>query len=371
MSNISKKFLAEAFEAYVNEGDIAKATRLFQHHWNAKAKECFALCEAEDEDFDMTELDSGFEEEIANDAGSDKDSKFEQLQIAVDELEDKFPAEETEEIQARFDELRNAIDERKLAEPDDELSSDDVTVIIEDLKADFEANGELSEEVQALFDEISSGLQGDEPEVDVADADETSDAEVSDEELVADDQVEECGTKGIAEADGDKEPENLGVDVEFDGATNEEETPDEKPVETSEDADGEDESDDLDIIYDAKTQAKELLAKLDELEANEKAEEGEASDEEAPVSEGFEKAKLPRNKLQNEEEGVKTQSMKFAAKSSVSLNNKMNVAKTNSAGESADKKVKVEQAPQGNGVKSWTKVAKPENNAKDAKSVLG
>ena len=38
MSNLNKKLLAEAFDAYVNEGDIAKATRLFQRHWDLSAK---------------------------------------------------------------------------------------------------------------------------------------------------------------------------------------------------------------------------------------------------------------------------------------------------------------------------------------------
>jgi hypothetical protein len=48
--NLERKLLAEAFEAYVNEGDLAKAQRLFQRHWNLTAKNQFALLEAEDED---------------------------------------------------------------------------------------------------------------------------------------------------------------------------------------------------------------------------------------------------------------------------------------------------------------------------------
>lgn len=361
MSNLSKKFLMEAFEAYVNEGDVAKATRLFQHHWNLKAKECYSLCEAEDETFDVDTPDN-FADEVAADVDSENDDKKQQLLIAVDELEDEFQGEESDEVAERFNELRNAIDESAMLDADDEPTTEDIAVIIEDLKADFEANGGISEKAQELFDEISASSQ----DADVADEEEAP-AEVDvDVEEPAETDVEECSK--VTEAD--EEPKSLDVDVDFEKPTDEAETSDETPVE-DEEPKGEDESDDLDIIYDAKEQAQELLAKLDELEANEKAEEGE--DEEAPatVEEGFEKAKLPRNKLTSEEEGVKTQSMKFGKASSVSLNNKMNVAKTNSAGESADKKVKVEQAPQGNGVKSWTKVAKPENKAKDAKSVLG
>ena len=162
MSNLNKKLLAEAFDAYVNEGDIAKATRLFQRHWDLSAKNQYALLESEDEEFEVTDMGDDFNQDVAAEAGSDEEQKFEQLQIAVDELEDKYPAEMTDEVQAKFDDLRNKIDELKLAGEDDEVSDEDATVIIEDLKADFEVAGEISEDVQALFDEISAGIQGEE-----------------------------------------------------------------------------------------------------------------------------------------------------------------------------------------------------------------
>ena len=138
MSNLNKKLLAEAFDAYVNEGDIAKATRLFQRHWDLSAKNQYALLESEDEEFEVTDMGDDFNQDVAAEAGSDEEQKFEQLQIAVDELEDKYPAEMTDEVQAKFDDLRNKIDELKLAGEDDEVSDEDATVIIEDLKADFE-----------------------------------------------------------------------------------------------------------------------------------------------------------------------------------------------------------------------------------------
>ena len=355
MSNLDKKLLSEAFNAYVSEGDITKATRLFQHHWNMKAKECFQLLESEDEDFEVTDMGDDFNQEIADEAGSDEEQKFEQLQISVDELEDKFPGEMTEEVQAKFDELRNKIDELKLADDDDEVTSEDAAVAIEDLKADFEMAGDLAEDVEALFDEISAGIQG----------------EKADEDIEADDEDEESAeaTEEPVEESAE-EPKDLDVDVEFneEEPTKEAEESEEAPVE------GEDESEDLDIIYDAKESAEELLAKLDELEANEKAEEGEdveapAEDEEA-VTEGFEKIKLPRNKLQNEEEGVKKEGMKFGKATTIPTRKGMGVSHTVSAGESADKKVKVEKT-ENKGVKSWTKVAKPANEAKPGKSVLG
>ena len=43
MSNLNKKLLAEAFDAFVNDGDTAKATRLFQRHWDLVAKNQFTL----------------------------------------------------------------------------------------------------------------------------------------------------------------------------------------------------------------------------------------------------------------------------------------------------------------------------------------
>ena len=362
MTNLNKKLLAEAFEAYVSEGDIAKAQRLFQHHWNLKAKECFALLESEDEDFEVTDMGDDFNQQVADEAGSDKEQKFEQLQISVDELEDKFPSEMTDEVQAKFDELRNKIDELKLADDEDEVSSEDAAVAIEDLKADFEMAGDLSDDVQALFDEISAGIQGGEAEeIDAADEDETVDADA---EEATEEPVEEA-------ADEEKPVENLDVDVEFDDAKEGEE-PAGKDVEAPK---GEDESEDLDIIYDAKESAEELLAKLDELEANEKSEEGEDVEAEPEedgdgLKEGWEKAKLPRNKLQNEEEGVKKEGMKFGKATTIPVRKGMGVSHTVSAGTSADKKPKVEKT-ENKGVKTWSKVAKPSNEAKPGKSVLG
>ena len=364
MSNLNKKLLAEAFDAYVNEGDIAKATRLFQRHWDLSAKNQYALLESEDEEFEVTDMGDDFNQDVAAEAGSDKEQKFEQLQIAVDELEDKYPAEMTDEVQAKFDDLRNKIDELKLAGEDDEVSDEDATVIIEDLKADFEVAGEISEDVQALFDEISAGIQGEEAdteEIDVADEDEED--EISDEEP-----VEEAAKEPVE----NEEETDLDIDFSEEEPTAEEgEESDEEPVEDE----GEDESEDLDIIYDAKAKVDELLAKLDELEANEKAEEGE--DVEAPaesdkeeVKEEWTKAKLPRNKLQNEEEGVKKEGMKFGKATSIPVRKGMGVSHTVSAGTSADKKVKVEKT-ENKGAKSWSKVAKPANDAKAGKSVLG
>lgn len=353
MSELNKKLLAEAFDAFVSENDIAKATRLFQRHWNLVAKNNFALLESEDEDFEVTDLGGDFNQEIVDDAGSDKEQKFEQLQIAVDELEDKYPTEMTEEVQAKFDELRNKIDEMKLAGEEDEVSDEDATVIIEDLKADFEVAGEISEEVEALFDEISAGLQGDEEfeEIDVED-------EEAEEDFGEEEDLEEAEDLGTSE-----EEDLEDVDVDFESEESEEEDLD---AEAEEDMEFDSEESGDDLVYDAKEKAEELLAKLEELEA---LEGGEDSEEDG-LNEGWEKAKLPRNKLQNEEEGVKKDGMKFAKPTSIPARKGMGTSSTVSAGISADKKVKVCKT-ENKGVKSWSKLSKPENKAKPGKSVLG
>ena len=221
--------------------------------------------------------------------------------------------------------------------------------------------GDVAEDVEALFNEISAGIQGGEAEeVDAADEEEGDVVDADAEE----EPVEEAA---------DEEPkaeEELDVDFSKEG-----EEPAGEDVEAPKAEEGEDESEDLDIIYDAKESAEELLAKLDELEANEKAEQGEdveapAEDEEEGLKEGWEKSKLPRNKLQNEEEGVKKDGMKFGKPGAISTRKGMGVSHSVSAGQSADKKPKVD-GYENKGVKSWSKVAKPANEAKDAKSVLG
>ena len=317
MNELNRKLLAECFDALYSDNDLAKAERLFRRQWNLAAKENFKLLESEDEDFQITDMGDDFNQSIADEAGSDDEQKFEQLQIAVDELEDKFPVEMTEEIQEKFDELRNKIDEIKLGAETDE----DAAVIIEDLKADFEVAGEMSEDVEALFDEISTGLQGD---------DSFEEIDVEDEEI--------------------EEPSEETKDEEIEEAVEEE------PSEETEDEE--------DLILDAKEKAEELLATLEELDAEEEP------SEEDDLTEGWEKAKLPRNKLQNEEEGVKKEGMKFGKAKTIPAGKGLGVSHTNSNGTSADKKVKVCKT-ENKGAKSWSKLAKPENSAKSGKSVLG
>lgn len=344
--NLEKKLLAEAFDAYVNENDLAKAQRLFQRHWNLQAKNEFALLEASDEDFEISELGSDFNDQVSDEIGSETEEKGKNLQTAVDELESKFPVEESDEVRAKFDELRNKIDEFNNASEEDEFDCEDCMVVIEDLKADFEANGEMGEDVADLFDEITTGVQGGETaEINVADEEEPA---------VEEPAVEEADN-GIKDVDVDfeaEEPAEEPVDAE---------EPAEEPVDAPK---AEDESEDLELVADGQEKLDELQDIFDKLEANESAE------EDKPVNEDWQKAKLPRNSLKSEEEGVKTASMKF--KKPINIDGKvgLGITSTNSQGKSAYVKPKVDSI-ENKGAKSWSKVAKPANTAKDGKSLIG
>lgn len=340
--NLEKKLLAEAFDAYVNEGDLAKAQRLFQRHWNLQAKNQFALLESEDEDFSVTNLGDEFNSEVSDEIGSDADEKSKNLDQAVQELEDNFPVEMTDDVRAKFDELRNKIDEYNNSTEEDGFDCEDCLVVIEDLKGDFEANGGLTDEVNDLFAEIETGIQGGEP---------TEEINVSDEEIADDDDdvVEEA----------DEKIEDIDIDYES-------EENDEEPIDApAEPAKAEDESEDLELVADGQEKLDELQDIFDKLEANESAEEGKEE-----VNEDWQKAKLPRNGLKSEEEGVKTQSMKF--KKPINIDGKvgLGISSADTKGKSAFVKPKVNKI-ENKGAKSWTKVAKPANTAKDGKSLLG
>lgn len=220
--NLDKKLLAEAFDAIVNDNDVAKATRLFKRHWDLAAKNSYALLEAADEDFEIADMGEDFNNEIADEIGSDAEEGFNQIQIAIDELEDKFPAEMSDDIRAKFDELRNIVDEMKLAEDgEDEGLAEDAAVALEDLKGEFEMAGEMSDEVNDLFDEISSGLQGDEVEdFEEVDVEDDADFEEEPEEM-----VEEA--EGSEEVDLEFEDESEEMNEEPEMARSEDEIVDE------------------------------------------------------------------------------------------------------------------------------------------------
>ena len=333
--NLEKKLLAEAFDAIVNDNDIAKATRLFKRHWDLTAKTQYSLLESEDSEFEVSDMGDDFNEEIAADAGSEKEEKLEQALIAIDELEEKYAGEASDEVQGKFDELRNIVDEMKLAE-DEEVSLEDAAVIIEDLKADFEVAGVMDEEVADLFDEVESAIQGetDVEEIDVAD--DESEFDAMDEEPVEEAEMPDVEFEEGEEAD--EEP----VEDEF---------ADEEPVE--EEADLEEIKDDVE----------DLLAKLEEM----------SEDSEETIEEGWSNIADPCKKMTSEEEGVnKKGTMNFGKLRGLTLDKKagLGTSASDSKGTSADKKAKV-QSIENKGAKSWHKVEKPANKPADGKSLMG
>ena len=347
--NLDKKLLAEAFDAIVNDNDVAKATRLFKRHWDLAARNSYALLESADEDFEITDMGDDFNNEIADEIGSDAEEGFNQVQLAIDELEDKFPAEMSDEVKAKFDDLRNIVDEMKLAEGDeDEGLAEDAAVALEDIKGEFEMAGDIDDEVSDLFDEISAGLQGDEALEDEVD--------VADEEEAAED-LDECGSTQVLEADeGLEADDDAGVDLEFEGEENEE-----APLE-DEEPKSEDE-----IKDEIKYTAEDLVALIDELEAAD----GEPSEE--GLEEGWSKIADPRKKLTSEEEGVnKKGTMNFGKLRGMTLDKSagLGVNHTDSKGTAPSTKHKT-QNNDNKGAKQWHKVEKPANKPAAGKSMMG
>ena len=355
--NLDKKLLAEAFDAIVNDNDVAKATRLFKRHWDLAAKNSYALLEAADEDFEISDMGDDFNNELADEIGSDSEEEFNQIQIAIDELEDKFPAEMSDDIRCKFDELRNIVDEMKLAEEgEDEGLAEDAAVALEDLKGEFDMAGEMSDEVNDLFDEISRGLQG-------GDVEDSEEIDVADDDFDSEDESEEM----VDEAEGSEE-----VDLEF------EDESDEDSDEGSEGEDMDDSEDDSDqsyeevqrgedeVIDDIKYSADELVALIDELE-------GIEGDEKEAVEESWSKISDPRKKMTSEDEGVnKKGTMNFGKLPGLKLNAKagLGTSSTNSKGKEPSAKAKV--CPNENkGAKQWHKVEKPANKPAAGKSMMG
>lgn len=355
--NLDKKLLAEAFDAIVNDNDVAKATRLFKRHWDLAAKNSYALLEAADEDFEISDMGDDFNNELADEIGSDSEEEFNQIQIAIDELEDKFPAEMSDDIRSKFDELRNIVDEMKLAEEgEDEGLAEDAAVALEDLKGEFDMAGEMSDEVNDLFDEISRGLQG-------GDVEDSEEIDVADDDFDSEDESEEM----VDEAEGSEE-----VDLEF------EDESDEGSDEGSEGEDIDDSEDDSDqsyeevqrgedeVIDDIKYSADELVALIDELE-------GIEGDEKEAVEESWSKISDPRKKMTSEDEGVnKKGTMNFGKLPGLKLNAKagLGTSSINSKGKEPSAKAKV--CPNENkGAKQWHKVEKPANKPAAGKSMMG
>lgn len=361
-NNLNKKLLAEAFDAIVNDNDVAKSHRLFKRYWDLAAKNSYALLEAADEEFEISDMGDDFNNDMVDEIGSDAEEKFNQAQIAVDELEDKFPAEVTDEIKAKFDDVRNILDEMKLAE-DEEADglAEDASVALEDLKGEFEMAGEIDDEISDLFDEISAVVQGEDDladaemdEEDVADEDFESDEEMSDD--MVDEAVDDMDDESSDESSDDElEIDDEGSDEDFD-------MDDESSEEDYDDV----QKDEDELIDDIKMSAEDLAALIDELEAVE-------GNEKEAVDESWSKISDPRKKMTSEEEGInKKGTMNFGKLPGMKLNSKAGLGSTASVSKGQEPSAKVKMCPiENKGAKSWHKVEKPANKASSDKSLMG
>lgn len=335
---INRKLLEECIKA-VSEGKMDKAKRLFARNWHESYVSNYKLMEAEagsDEEL----ISDEFADEITSDFEAESSNKYEEAQFALDELEDKvdeyFEGEEAEDVKQKLDDARNDLSELAaasdiVAEGEDcedcEIAEkeDEVRVVIEDIKADFESKlGELPEEVKDTFDELEGTF-------DDAEADEEAAEEVADEEAAP---VEECGTAPVSE---DVE----GMDLEA-------------PAEEEKPADDESKFDDddlKDLILDINDNAEALQNKFEEI-----------TGEKEKVDEEWTKLKVERNGNKNEEEGVKKSSMDFAKVSKINTKPKLNVSHENSAGNTANTKMPEKIGRENKGLSQYNKV-KVDNKA--------
>lgn len=394
--NLNKKLLAEMFDALM-QNDTEKAKRLFKRQWDLNAKNQFSLMESTDEEFEVNGIDDEVSAEITDEVGADKEERFNQVQVAIDELEEKFPGEMTDEISEKFDDLRNTIDELKLSD-DEDVDTEEANIILDDIRNDFEVAGDIDEDIEALFDEISGGIAGEDVEeeidvdVDVDEDDDEVDVDV-DEEITESKKCPKCKKQPCVceedEFDDDMITESDDIDLKFESKDedldfDDDEDKDDKDLDLDDDEDDEDfdedkddedldfdddedededdeiedEEEDVEKIYDIKDDLKDLIKKLDSL----------AEDEKDEMDECWTKQKLPRNKLRSEEEGVNKKAMKMGEEAKFAKP-ELKMSNPPKPGKSAYVKPKV-QAYDNKGTKSWTKVAKPSNNAAKARSAM-
>ena len=340
---INRKLLEECIKA-ASEGKMDKAKRLFARNWHESYVSNYKLMEAEagsDEEL----ISDEFADEITSDFETESSNKYEEAQFAVDELEDKvdeyFEGDEAEDVKQKLDDVRNDLSELSaatdiVAEGEDcedcEIAEkeDEARVVIEDIKADFENKlGELPEDVADVFGELEETFGE-------AESDEEAGEEVADAE--AEEPVEECG-KAVKE---DVE----GMDLEAPA-----EEPAEAPAEEKSDDEKFDDEELKDLILDINDNAEALQDKFDEI-----------TGEKEPVAEEWSKLKVERNGNKNEEEGVKKASMDFAKVSKINTKPKLNVSHENSAGNSANVKMKNGLGRENKGLSQYEKV-KVDNKA--------
>lgn len=343
------KLLTESLEALLS-GDINAAKRKFDNYYGKVSQNAYKLLESEDfEDFD------GDAEEIVSDVvdtQTDEEVKFDDILAAVSELEGKYPADMTDELVARFDELKNRIDDLRLCEEEDcDDLVNDALIALEDLKGDFEVVDGMSDEVVDLFNEIGDKLSDEDGEDDVeaaADADVPAEGELEDE-------------KELTEAFEEKKDVKLSEEGEPELEMSEEDEVVKEPAGNVEAAPAFDDDRSVeDLINDAEDNAADMTELLRSLKAE--MAEDEQLDESAEMKKVNVKAKA-------EAAGVVKNGMKMPRPAKVDTEARLDGSKAGSKGKAVDTNVGKVKAE--NEAEKMKPVQKPSNKGVAGKSVLG
>ena len=349
------KLLTESLEALLN-GDVETAKRKFGNYYDKLSRNPYKLTESED--FEDIADDAEAIVDDAIDAETEEDNSFDDILAAVSELEEKYPSEMTDELVARFDDLKNRIDDLRMCDEGEDCSdiTSDALVALEDLKGDFVAVDGMSDEVIDLFNEIGDKLSGE---------DETSD------EIEAAAEVEPAGEmeeeKDLTEAFEEKEDVELSEEgepelemAEKDEVVNEPEHQEHhEHQEDEEENEIEDDRSIEDLINDAEDNAASMTELLASLKAEMNAD--ESIEESADVSK-------VKNPAKAESAGVVKTGMKMPRPAKVDTDAAMGSSKTGSKGKAVN--TNIGKLPAANAAEKMKPVQKPSNKGVADKSVL-
>ena len=344
------KLLTETFEALLG-GDVETAKRKFDNYYDKLSRNAYKLIESED--FENIADDA---EDIVDDAietETEEDNSFDDILAAVSELEEKYPSEMTDELVARFDDLKNRIDDLRLCDEDEDCSDimSDALVALEDLKGDFDVVDGMTDEVIDLFNEIGDKLSGEDEMPD--------EIEVAAEVEPAGEMEEE---KNLTEAFEEKDDVNLSEEgePELEMSKDDEVVNEPEHQEDEGELDGiEDDRSVEDLINDAEDNAASMTELLASLKAEMNADE--------PIEESADVTKV-KNPAKAEAAGVVKTGMKMPRPAKVDTDAAMGSSKTGSKGKAVN--TNIGKLPAANAAEKMKPVQKPSNKGVAVKSVL-
>lgn len=346
------KLLTESFDALLS-GDVETAKRKFSNYYDKLSRNAYKLIESED--FEAIADDAEAIVDDAIETETEEENSFDDILAAVSELEEKYPSEMTDELVARFDDLKNRIDDLRLCDADEDCSeiTDDALVALEDLKGEFEVVDGMSDEVIDLFNEIGDKLSGADEEPDEVEA-------AADVDTHIDDDLE--AEKDLTEAVEEKEDVKLSEEGEPELEMTKEDEVVNEPEHQEEDSeiDGiEDDRSVEDLINDAEDNA----ASMTELLASLKAE----MNADGAIEESADMTKV-KNPAKSEAAGVVKAGMKMPRPAKVDTEAAMGSSKAGSKGKAVN--TNVGKLPAVNAAEKMKPVQKPSNKGAAAKSVL-